>query len=166
MLFAGAESISEIPTDKWTFVALVFTNHTTNDVNSDTVVQDALPSAVKVTSPDDDIAAVEVTKQAALLDRAAAKERIKSQKQNNEYSIAIYFDGKLDAKMDFSDVVIANNYSAHFFNDVSFVGKSIIIFFFSFQIFHCNKTSSLFAQAPRLCSLTSLSGMVHCPPKK
>ena len=132
VLFSGAESISEIPTDKWTFVALVFTNYTANDVNSDTFVPDAVPSAVKVTSPDDDVAAMEATKQAALLDRAAAK-------QNNEYSIAIYFDGKLDAKIDFSDVVIANNHSAHFFNDVSFGGKSnALCCFFSLKLQRIN----------------------------
>ena len=137
----------------------MFTNYTSNNVNSDTIVSDTLSSAVKVTSPDDDFA--------ALSSHVAAQERNhNSQKKQHEYSIALYFDGKLDAKMDFSDVVIANNYSAHFFNDVSFGGKSITKFFHSFLFSNCNKTSSLFAQAPRLCSLTSPSGMVLCLLKK
>lgn len=131
----GAESISEIPTDKWTLVVLVFTNHThTASPADDVTASDALPLGVHVTSPDDEFSTAVDSKQASLLGRAATEEQKgKASSESPQYSIVMYFNGKLDAKMDFSDVVIANNHSAHFFNDVSFGGKSAFGFpFLSF----------------------------------
>jgi hypothetical protein len=49
-------------------------------------------------------------------------ERRRTAKGPHEYSISVYFNGKLDVKIDFSQVVISNTFAANFFNDVSFAG--------------------------------------------
>jgi len=120
--YPGAESISEIPTDRWTFVALVFTNHTssttTSNGPSDTARQqdEHQEHGLQVAYPADYYTSTATGLTAHT--RAGAE----SAPSGCEYSIAVYLDGKLDVKVDFSQVVISNNHSAQFFNDVSFAG--------------------------------------------
>lgn len=105
-------------------MALIFTNHTspTADASSEAARQQELhqESGLQVAHPTDYYHSVN----SAL----AAHTRTGAQSTPNgrEYSIAVYLDGKLDVKMDFSQVVIGNNHSAHFFNDVSFAGKNTL----------------------------------------
>lgn len=133
MCLSGAESIAEIPTDKWTFVALVFTNLTSSSTTTHTTATAAAgvgrqqeqhqQAGLDITHPPDYYSAAHPDAPTGSSLTANTRADIKdARKSVHEYSVAVYLDGKLDVKMDFSQVVVGNNHSAHFFNDVSFAG--------------------------------------------
>lgn len=138
MSYVGAESIGEIPTDEWTFVAIVFTNHTAVHDSSSTTAADtdtasSLSSALMSDRDKDLERGLDIAYPADYYSPSSPSsvamqensEQRRSAKGLHEYSISVYFNGKLDVKMDFSQVVISNKFAANFFNDVSFAALLI-----------------------------------------
>jgi hypothetical protein len=153
ILRVGAETIGEIPTDEWTFVAIVFTNHTavhdsfstTTVTDTDTDTTSSLSSALLLSDRDKDLErGLDIAYPADYYTLSSSPssvamqedaERRRTAKGPHEYSISVYFNGKLDVKMDFSQVVISNTFAANFFNDVSFAGASSLLFLFKARLF-------------------------------
>lgn len=130
---SGAETVSAIPTNQWTFLSVVFTNHTKSAAASSSYVDPAVDNAVieglsftYPSSPDaQDARATDVTTPTTVV--SSASESAQSEPTGTQYTVAVYINGALDVKMEFSHVVLGNNHTANFFKDVSFAGAEQLL---------------------------------------
>jgi hypothetical protein len=134
----GAETLTPLPLNQWVHLAVVFENRTTPDsdgattaASDDTSAGDALTTISKhqeqglvVSHPLDYYQRGVSAASAAGMRKTA---RASAATGASQYSVAVYVNGKLDVRMDFTDPVVGNPHSAMFFKDVSFAGKLSMI---------------------------------------
>ena len=125
-----------LPQNEWTYITLVFANHTSSSTSSSTGITGSSTGS-SVSSPERAIRdAEDLHRESGFsithptdyyskpdLPTPAAGSTTTTPKTGSHYTVQVYFNGKMDVKMDFSDPVLSNNFSANFFKDISFAGK-------------------------------------------
>lgn len=142
LALTGAETIGALPVNQWAHLAVVFENHT-HSAQAATQASghaDATATATaaaltkhteggfRVSHPPDYYAQSESEGAVNAHTSAAAATTGPSAAGSPQYTVSVYLNGVLDVKIDFTDPVIGNEFSASFFKDVSFKGEGLLCF--------------------------------------
>jgi hypothetical protein len=130
---SGAESIGALPTNTWAHLSLVFENHSHVTTPSAATEGDILPISSStqdqhaeggfLISHPADYYTEQHTSQSVTASRTLAPTAAPIRTGSAQYTVSVYLNGELDVRMDFSDPVVGNGFSASFFKDVSFTGS-------------------------------------------
>jgi TPR repeat protein len=130
---SGAESIGALPTNAWAHLSLVFENHSHVTSPATATEGDTLPN-VSTTQDEHaeggflishpaDYYTEQHASQSVTASRTLAPTAAPTRTGAAQYTVSVYLNGELDVRMDFSDPVVGNAFSASFFKDVSFTGN-------------------------------------------
>jgi hypothetical protein len=130
---SGAESIGALPTNAWAHLSLVFENHSHVTSPATATEGDTLPNGSTtqhkhaeggfLISHPADYYTEQHTSQSVTASRTLAPTAAPTRTGAAQYTVSVYLNGELDVRMDFSDPVVGNAFSASFFKDVSFTGS-------------------------------------------